>query len=291
MAKNIYYCVGCGKIHAKNNFYKSHNPHHKNGVYPFCKKYIKNQVYTQDGRININKFKELLRQIDEPFLISEFMSATQEKRRETIGAYFSRISMKQYRNYTWEDSVFEESVSALDGINDGEYIDDFVVTPEIRFFWGDGLTKKEYFYLTSKFTEYVNTYECNTPAMKELLKQAAFESLEIHNKRQKRKDVSKNLKNLQNILGSANIKPVQETGANATEQATFGTLIKKWENEKPIPEPLDDWKKKDWIKKYVVVWFFGHLCKMLDIPNPFADQYEEEVNKYTVESSNASDGD
>jgi hypothetical protein len=38
----------------------------------------------------------------------------------------------------------------------------------------------------------------------------------------------------------------------------------------------------DWIRKYVVVWFFGNLCRMMGKPNPFQDEYEEEMNNYTV---------
>ena len=68
----------------------------------------------------------------------------------------------------------------------------------------------------------------------------------------------------------------------ASEQVTFGTLIKKYENEEPIPEPLESWTNADWIRKYVVVWFLGHMCKMMGINNPYADEYEEEIKKYTV---------
>lgn len=32
----------------------------------------------------------------------------------------------------------------------------------------------------------------------------------------------------------------------------------------------------------MTVFFFGHLCKMFNIKNDYADMYEEEVAKYTV---------
>ena len=54
------------------------------------------------------------------------------------------------------------------------------------------------------------------------------------------------------------------------------------QNEEPIPEPKKEWKSKDWIRKYVSVWFFGNLCKMMGKPNPFKDEYDEEMEKYTV---------
>ena len=69
----------------------------------------------------------------------------------------------------------------------------------------------------------------------------------------------------------------------ASEQVTFGTLIKKFENEKPIPEPLPEWMDADWIRKYVVVWFFGNLCRMMGKENPYQEEYDEEMAKYTVD--------
>ena len=63
-------------------------------------------------------------------------------------------------------------------------------------------------------------------------------------------------------------------------------MIDKWENEEPIPEPKEEWKDVDGIVKYITVWFFGHLCKMLNIKNSYCRMYEEEIKKLTVERPN-----
>ena len=39
----------------------------------------------------------------------------------------------------------------------------------------------------------------------------------------------------------------------------------------------------DWIKKYVNVWFFGNLCRMMGKENPYQEEYDEEMAKYTVD--------
>lgn len=160
---------------------------------------------------------------------------------------------------------------------------DFELTAEIVNFWGRGLDKDEYLFLINEFHEYTSSYECDSPAMERLLQQAAYESLEIRRKRESRDPADKNLKNLQDLLGAANIKPVQETGADANDQVTFGTLIKKWENEEPIPDPLPEWEDKD-VFKYVRVWFLGHLSKMIGLDNPFEEEYKDELNKHTVDT-------
>lgn len=103
--EKIYYCIGCGRPHPRGDFYKSYT--HKNGVYPFCKKYIKEEVYKDDKNIDVERFKDILRQADAPYIESEFQGAAEEKR-ETIGAYFSRINMPQNRGYTWRHSDFGE---------------------------------------------------------------------------------------------------------------------------------------------------------------------------------------
>jgi hypothetical protein len=61
--------------------------------------------------VNIEKFKDILRQADAPFIISEIEGALGEEKREPIGAYFSRINMTQNRGYTWRHSDFGEEES------------------------------------------------------------------------------------------------------------------------------------------------------------------------------------
>lgn len=86
--KNIYYCLGCGVVHPRGNFYKSYSPKHVNGTYPFCKKFIKETVYRKDNSIDVEKFKDILRQADAPYLEDEMNGALAEERREPVGAYF-----------------------------------------------------------------------------------------------------------------------------------------------------------------------------------------------------------
>ena len=75
------------------------------------------------------------------------------------------------------------------------------------------------------------------------------------------------------------------------EQNTFGTLIRKWENEKPIPEPDEEWKDVDGIVRYITVYFLGHLCKMMGIKNSYPRMYEAEMAKYKVEKPEYEDDD
>ena len=102
--KNIYYCIGCNKIHPKGKFYKSFNSINKNGIYPFCKDFIK-KVYMNGKDINLEKFQDLLSQMDAPF-IQEIWDSSLNDKNETVGMYFKNINMMQYRGMGVETQFF-----------------------------------------------------------------------------------------------------------------------------------------------------------------------------------------
>lgn len=54
------------------------------------------------------------------------------------------------------------------------------------------------------------------------------------------------------------------------------------EEEKPIPEPDEDFKDVDKVGLYVDVFFKGHLSKMMGLKNAFSSLYEKFMAKYTV---------
>ena len=307
MASSESYCRKCTKIKSlKMNFYEATNPLlDSNGYMSVCKECI-NELYHHYFEIygNLETALQMVCQDLDVRLSREALKQTQshveklvskgKKADAVFGYYKSKLTSTGKHNegldsFRYRDSDFtsEEDKAGytikLDTGEDGE--SDFELTKEMLDFWGrvSRFQKWHYEYLTNKYTEYINTYECETPAMEELMKQAAFESLEIQLKRMEGKDASKHLKNMQELLGSANIKPVQESGANATDQVAFGLLIKKWENEKPIPEPDEEWKDVDGIRKYIRVWFLGHLCKMLGINNEYSEEYEMEMARLRVE--------
>jgi len=163
------------------------------------------------------------------------------------------------------------------------------IDEELIIRWGRGYSLEEYEFLDNEYTKWVMGYECDSPAQEVLFEEIAKTQLDIRKAREDEKPVDKLVKSLQDLLGSSNVKPVQESGANSLEQASFGVLIKKWENERPIPKPLPEFEDVDNIRKYITVWFLGHLSKMLDINNSYSDAYEKEMLKYTVNLPEISD--
>lgn len=281
-------CTCCKKSKKQTEYYYSGSHFHKGtGKLHVCKPCIWDQV----GE-NVNDFdliKSTLRMIDRPFL-SELWKASEEEVKKSnnnlFKTYMKNLAMRQYKDLNWDDGdkVVEASevYVALETDEDIENVteDDF---KKLTHFFGKGLSKEDYIWLQAEFQDFVNRYECDSKGMELLIKQICLTQLDIEKRRAANEKVDAQLKTLQDLLGSSNLKPVQETGANAVEQESFGTLIKKFENEKPIPEPDPKWADVDKIGKYIRVFFLGHLTRMLGIKNEYEDEYWDEINQLTVE--------
>ena len=278
--KEIYYCTMQKSPKCKKNngvldekdFYSTTNEElFHNKKLPICKHCLKKYVYDSDKKINLDKFKNILQIYDIPFYEKEW-NASLNSSKEVLGSYMRMVYLN-YKDKHWKDG----DINSVQPVNIEEFEDVDLVA-----FWGEGYTEDEYRFLTNEYENLTTRYECDSYSQEILFQDIAFQRLAIRKKRQSGGSVDKELKTLQDLLGSANIKPAQENESMASEQVTFGTLIKKFENEKPIPPPLPEWMSANWIKKYVCVWFFGNLCEMMGKSNPFKDEYDEEISKYTV---------
>ncbi len=290
-------CTCCGKEKLTKDYYQSQSylyRHYK--LLPICK-LCAEDVFTKyknkykDDKITIYYFCRLL---DLPFSESDFLGAIQHS--EKTGWKLYQSYFKQINSFGDVNNVgksFEDGESLVvknseDDSNQGINCDNFESTPDIITFWGKGFSDDELQYLENFYTDFINNYECDSPAQVLLFKNAAKTQLNA-DKALEQGNIAlydKLMKTLSTILGDSNIKPVQETGANATDQATFGTLIKRWENERPIPEPSEEFRDIDGIRKYISIWFLGHLCKIMGIKNAYSKLYEDEIKKYKVEIPN-----
>lgn len=169
-----------------------------------------------------------------------------------------------------EDGVFDEP--------------EFVVTRALIKKWGVGYKPNEYEFLEEQEADWHINVECKTKAQAELIRNICVAQLNIRRAQMSGsgKEVTDSMKTFQDLLGSANLKPTQQNDNALAEHNTFGTLIKKWETEDPIPEPDPEWADVDGIKKLVRTFFLGHLSKALHIKNDAADEYEREMSRYTV---------
>jgi hypothetical protein len=149
--------------------------------------------------------------------------------------------------------------------------------------WGEGFTASQYQYLDNEMNQLTSSFECSDYGMKLIMKDICWLNLEIYQKKTKGEDVAKLIDARSKLMNDGNLKPIQASGANASDQMTYGLFIKKLENDRPVSEPDQMWSDVDGIRKYIRIWFLGHLCSMMGIKNEYAEEYETELKKYTVE--------
>ncbi|MDR4910638.1 MULTISPECIES: hypothetical protein [Bacillus] len=293
-------CSCCGKEQNANQYYISESPFNSaTGKLSVCKSCLQNEF--QKDKDNLKNVQNILRMIDRPFVYDLWVSAVNESESKkksagnVLGTYMKNIGMKDYKSKTWADSEFDfeeeqEYTTQLLLAKSTEDIskDDI---DELMEFWGRGLDVEDYIWLQNEYIDFTNRYECDSKGMELLINEICLTRLDIRKRRENGEKVDQQQKTLQDLLGSSNLKPVQETGASGVEQESFGTLIKKYENERPIPEPEPRWKDPDKIGKYIKVFFLGHLSRMLGLKNQYSEEYWEEMNKHTVEEPVAEEED
>jgi hypothetical protein len=107
-------CTACENEKKLGDFYASSSTLFSSGRVPICKSCIKEKSLDTSGEVNLDKFHNILRQIDKPFLLSIYQSACDEAqislntgvgRTDVLGTYFKNIqSLPQNKNLTYADS-------------------------------------------------------------------------------------------------------------------------------------------------------------------------------------------
>lgn len=304
-----YYCCMCGKSYtnqATNFPTNNRSPLWKgnNGYVPFCKWCCGILMSSLTSFYSGNE-EHALKHICAIFdwFYCDAASATSKRHEDRyqnrVTGYATACSSRQLqlRGQTFLDTVKgmaheEERVSVLkrDCTDEGAESDsDFVVTKEMVRTWGRGFTPDQYQFLEEEYADWVGKCVCNTKAQEELFKNIALAQLDIRVARQRGVKIADAQRELQNLMNSANILPKQTAENILADTQTFGTLLKKYEETDPIPEPDERWSDVDGIRKYMNTWFRGGLAKALKLNNENARLYEEaveEMERYTVHPAN-----
>lgn len=293
-----FYCRKCMKNKAASGFYEATNPMlDSNGLLSICKdccQEIYNKYFSIYGTmpeaihntcrdLDIRYSEHALEQAQSHI---ESLLASGRKAEAIFGYYKSKLSTLAGTNeatlsfrYKDSDVLQNDNKNEIDSslIEDENY---FEITNDIVRFWGKGKDAWEYEFLDREMTKITASFECPDYSMEMLMRDICFVNLSIERIRQgiDKGDVAKLIKTRSELMNDANMKPVQATGAEANDQVTFSTLIKKWENEKPIPVNLDDE-----MKQYIDTFMVGHLAKMEGLTNTEAvRKYEDAISEYTI---------
>lgn len=198
----------------------------------------------------------------------------------------SRLGANRLKSY--DDTIREQYDASKDKeailsiYNDDDKELDRRVAEGQKLF-GSGFDREDYIFLYEQYNDWTARHECNTKSQEELFKQICFTQLDLFKANRSGRDTKTLNDTLIKQLDAAKLQPKQNAGDTTADNQTLGTLIDKWENTRPIPEIDEELRDVDKIGKYISVFFFGHLCKMIGVDNDYARQYEEYMKSYTVD--------
>lgn len=171
--RETVYCVGCDKDKKPGEFYRSYGAT-ESGLLPYCKKCCIKYSLNSSGEFNVEKFKDMLKKVDRPFLY-DILSNNLKKYKKvesSIGFYFKDLGMMQYRGLKYKDSIF----SPEDIKNKNEELE--VVKPTISSNaernslidkWGYGYSDEELYYFEKKYDLLKENYPQRTAMHTEAL--------------------------------------------------------------------------------------------------------------------------
>lgn len=148
--------------------------------------------------------------------------------------------------------------------------------------FGTGFTNDEYVYLCEQYSDWTSRHECNSKAQEEVFKNICLTQLQLLEAVKNKEDTKDLSVQLQKWLDTGKLQPKQNAGEAISDAQTFGTLIDKWENTRPLPEVDESLKDVDKIGLYIDVFFKGHLSKMMGLKNNLSNLYDKYMTKYTV---------
>ena len=287
----LVYCSHCGQWKSSATFYESHSS--PDGIEHYaCKECILNEctdfdkktgIRTDNRDKTVQTFERLNWYFDENVYnkqLQKISEDTGEKIRSTAVQQWIVISrsLNDYKQKTFKDSVFSDD-DVLNNSANIRIVKKTLNDAKKRF---GKYSNEDLMFLENEYLDWITRYPCENKAQEILYKRICFTQLAIDKAQKSNKDTKELDATLQNLMTSLNIKPSQKTSNTLTDNLTFGQLIDKWENEKPIPEPDEDFKDVDKIGLYIDVFFKGHLSKMMGLKNAFSNLYERYMAKYTV---------
>lgn len=302
-SKEKYICFNCNKEFVITNFYSTYSSFYKTAnKLPYCKQCVERfyqqyyEKYTNEGCLTpeLNAVKRICMAMDIYFSMKIFNASMNKIKQDKInispmGQYMKTIQLSQYRNKSYDNTILDEEQenSAMNFIS--KVSDEITVDQNTIDFFGSGFSNDDYKYLKREYDDWTARHECNTKVQEEVFKRIAFKQLEIL-KATRRGEDTKNLDaTFQSLLETGKLQPKQNTGSATADNQTFGTLIDKWENERPLPEIDEELKDVDKIGYYIDVFFRGHLSKMMGLKNGLSNLYSKFMKKYTVQKPEYND--
>lgn len=310
--QTVVVCSRCGTGFSKRrgNFYANNSACNKGtGHLPICKACLDQiyQGYLATSGDGAKAVRQMCRKLDlywNERLYASCARGSAEK--SVIVTYLTRLTSSAYAGKCYDDTLLEEDTLWQFGDTavpvakvepePAEEVEEEDVPSEMKEFWGAGYTPSMYRELQERYDYYLSKMGEGASldiGGEILLRQICTLEIDINRDRVAGKSVDKNVNALNTLLGSAMLKPVQQKADTDAGMGNtpYGMWIWKFENEEPIPEVDPEMRDVDGIIRYVTIWVFGHICKMLGIKNHYCKLYEDAIAARRVERPELDDED
>lgn len=309
-AKPKIRCSYCGEDKYDDNFYNTTSLFFPSGKLPYCKscmktlyeQYHRSYELKKDPHAEESALRRLCAICDIYYSTRLYKASLKEMEKspewDIVSAMFKNRNLPQYGKKDFGDTLSEmEKEIAARTIEDLEIAnkeneDELAHIPKetiARF--GKGFGAEDYEFLQEQYADWVSRHECKTKAQEEIFKNICFNRLLYHKAIVNGEDTKSLTDEFNKLLDSGKLQPKQNSADAMSDVHVWGTLVRKIEETRPIPQASPEFEDVDGISKYVDAWFRGHTCKMVGVQNSFSDLYEQEMNKYSVHKPEYSEDD
>jgi hypothetical protein len=264
-----YRCIICNSIINDNTAYISKSDDRfmvegKRGIEGkaiWCKECMNDYYQNKYGQFNGNVSKAIFvtcRRFNYPFntiKLNEALNQLENKegsRDKVFQIYMQKLFSRNFKD--GDPACFD----------DGEtehicLIANDEVAQEMIIKWIPGLPPEDYEFLECELEDWQKTHSCDNKAELTLLKHICLKELEIRKMQADHQDTSKALKDLQDLMKTANVDPAKANAASAGKSAEcYGVWLKDFEEKEPAEWFEDQEKFKDmdglwdYIKNYII---------------------------------------
>lgn len=300
--REAFYCCRCRKKYRRQgpNFPQAQSTLYSgnNGYLHICNNCVTElyQHYREALGSTANAIQRMCMKLDVYWNPAACKVAIRGKSPDTyMLAYLTKMNTVQFLGRTYDDTIDEECantptmvVTDIDEDGNETPIEvEPLVPPEVRNFWR-GFPERACLELQDIYDGWTAVDDPDAYYTREqlrIIKQISILEWRINTGARQGTKISDDVAQYNSLISAANLKPSTQKAEDKSDNdiLTFGTGIKEWENDRPIPDPDPEFADVDGIVRYISIWFLGHLCHILKIKNSYSQMYEDEMARRRVE--------
>lgn len=285
------FCVGCGRMYPIEDFYKSPNPHHANGVQPYCKEcsnQLVNEYLKKYGNMEAAIFYTCA-DMGVPFIKKMYDSYLNRIKEYKAKSYWGNYTMGFQANRSKAEKEAWKGFDATDvdfrdiaSIQKSERAIQEELK-ELRYRWGEDKSIQQLQYLESRWSAYVNNKELDV-AQEQLYRNLCLAELDIWESR----DIDKAIKRQSDMMKALGIDKFEVERRKTDVERMIEYDIWLMENEEPAEYYKDKGMYQDFrgihaqwvkeIKRPILNLITG--SKDYDIEKEDKEEWEQENKEF-----------